>query len=161
MLDDEVVWWAVRCWAAWDGQVDGAESDFAVSLRRHALRLVRRQQPWMTKELVGPKTGMAARMIRERLSDPDDPLYYECYLDKMSTWPYKDPVGAVRAGTDAEQAYFEDIHVLQDGQAVPIQEAANSEILGALSGKWGKFRFHYDREYSSEFTGLLDEFGVC
>ena len=161
MLDDEVAWWAIRRWAAWDGRVDGADNSFADSLRRHSLRLVRRHAPWKTVELEGAQIKGATALVKKLQSDPEEPLKYECYLDKMTAWPYKDPSVAVRAGADAEQAYFEDIHVLQDGRAVPIQEAGKSEILGALSGQWGKFRFHYDREYSSEFTGHLKAFGVC
>lgn len=78
----------------------------------------------------------------------------------MTAWPYKDPALAVRAGADPEQAYFEDIHVLKDEQAVPILEGEKSPILTALAEKWSELRFHYDRKYSKDFARLLKKFGV-
>ncbi len=162
MLDDEVAWWAIRRWAAWDGKIDGAKSSLANSLRRHSLRLVRRQEPWKTVKLdSSKKLACATRLVNELHHNRDEPLKYECYLDKMTTWPYKDPAVSVRTGTDPEQAFFEDIHVLKDNQAVSIQEFSKSDILSALSERWGEYRFHFDRKYHKEFTGLLKEFGVC
>jgi len=104
----------------------------------------------------------ATSLIREITADKDNPLRFECYLDTMSTWPYKDPAAAVRHGTDPEQAYYEDIHVLGKGnRAVPIREAEDTKILGALAERWDERRFHFDRKYTTEFTGLLTKFGVC
>lgn len=77
----------------------------------------------------------------------------------MSTWPYKEPASRIRRGEDAEQAYFEDIHVVKKRIAVPIQEEESSKILDALAVPWSEQRFHYDPEFSKEFAGLLQLLG--
>jgi hypothetical protein len=78
----------------------------------------------------------------------------------MSTWPYKEPARRVRRGGDPEQAYFEDIYVVEDGVAIPIQEAEESGILNALAEPWAEHRFHFDPKYFEEFTRHLSVFGI-
>ncbi len=162
MLDDEMMWWALRCWAGCSVPTNGPRTQLAEALRRHSLRLVRRLKPWKTIRLSNSSALRAATSLRNKLRrDEGNPLRYECYLDTLAKWPYKDPAAAVRGGADAEEAYFEDIHLVQNGHAVPVREAEDTPILGALAEKWAEYRFHYDRSFSTEFAGLFHEFGIC
>lgn len=161
MLDDEVIWWALRRWAKWSEPPRGGDPQLVETLRRHSLRLVRRSKPWITVPLTdGEMLRGAAALDKELRRDQENPLRHECYLDTMTTWPYKDPAAAVRAGADLEQAYFEDIHVLKGKRAVPIQEAEDTPILGALAVPWEQRRFHYDREFDKEFRRLITKYGI-
>jgi HD superfamily phosphohydrolase len=51
LLDDEVMWWAIRRWAVWKPTLKPDRQALADALGRHSLRLVRRQRPWRTRRL--------------------------------------------------------------------------------------------------------------
>jgi len=161
LLDDEVMWWAIRRWAVWKPALEADRHALADALSRHSLRLVRRQHPWRTRRLrTSQELRQAASLVEELRGNRDDRLRFEWHLDTMSTWPYKEPARRVRRGEDPEQAYFEDIHVVKDGEAVPIQEAEESGILNALAEPWAEHRFHFDPKYFEEFTGHLRMLGL-
>lgn len=100
----------------------------------------------------------------QRYIEGKDGLRFECYLDEMTIWPYKDPAFYVRKrdGKDHEDSYFKDIYLLdEEGLARPIQEDDESPVLKGLSEEQIEYRFHYDRSHKEEFAGLLKKFGVC
>lgn len=162
LLDDEVLWWALRRWAVWEPPPSFPNKAPAEALTRHCLRLVRREKPWKTVRLKDSTMIRQATNLYKRISaDEENPLRYECYLDTMQTWPYKEPARAVRGGADPEEAYFEDIYVLGvNGHAVPILEGVESPVLNSLAERWVERRFHYDRRFEGEFAGLFNEFGI-
>lgn len=162
MLDDQVVWWALRQWAVWPDKSARRDDKLVENLQRHGLRLVRRSRPWKMVPLTTPQQQRGATELHKELTrDEGNTLQFEYYLDEMTCLPYKDPAVAIRYGADPEQAYFEDIHVLEDGAAVPILDAQKSSVLEALSETRTEPRFYFDREYSKEFDGLLSKYGIC
>lgn len=162
MLDDEVVWWALRRWAA-GAMESGCDPVLGAALRRHALRLVRRQKPWRTvPELEGVR-GLGAEKLIQHLSEEGNPLRFECHLDKLEDLPYKDiryPV-AEEDSAELEQRFFREVFLLRrDGSVGPLSRGSPSPILGALMNRVLVWRFHYDSDFEEEFSGLFKEFGV-
>ena len=161
MLDDDVMWWALRRWAVGDGSPAGNEP-LARALQRHAKRLVRRHRPWKTEDLPDQEKVVRAKRLCKRLADSEDPLQFECYIDNLDDLPYKDYRYLHRASGDDEQAFFREIFLLQkDRRAEPLSECSKSPILEGLMKGHRLCRFCYDREHSEEFSGYLRKYGVC
>ena len=163
MLDDEVVWWALRRWAV--GSVtSGCDPALGAALRRHALRLVRRQKPWRTLDALDGKKGLEAQKLIDSLISDGNPLRFECHLDKLVDLPYKDIWYPVReeGSPDPEQAFFREVFLLKrDGSVVQLSSEGLSPILEALMKGTRLHRFHYDPVFEKEFAGLFRKFGVC
>ncbi|MCH8252639.1 MAG: HD domain-containing protein [Planctomycetes bacterium] len=155
MLDDDVVWWALRGWAAWDGNVPGNEQD-GRSLARHALRLVRRHQPWATVKLDENQFIRAGKFVKN-LENECNPLRFECFIDRFEDLPYKDYRYLRHEESDEEQAFYREIFIVDSGNPPKrlSELAANSPVLSALMTEREVCRFHYDREKKKDFSGLL------
>jgi HD superfamily phosphohydrolase len=162
LLDDEVVWWALRRWAVWSPQRQGEVGPDAKALQRHALNLVRRRPPWKTVPLLAEEQITGAVQLVQELTRKCDPLMHECYLDKMEVLPYKEPAGMMSRGADPEEAFYGDIFLIDaDGEAQSIRSRGGGGVLQGLAKPWRECRFHYDRKFSAKFTRLLRKYGVC
>ncbi len=164
MLDDEVMWWALRCWAVWDGvaSVPQESRALAEALTRHAMRLVRRDRPWKTVNLKGAMPITRAKRLVTTLQRRCDPLAYECYVDDLTKSPYKPWGSAKREGSSDPEALRGEICVVSRGGDVgPLSETPDSHIIKSLMDEQSLCRFHYDRHFHDEFSGPLSSFGVC
>jgi len=130
LLDDEVLWWALRRWAVWENLPE-VKGDLAGALKRHALRVVRRHKPWCTVMIENVKSIAAAGNLIQDLGE--DPLRFECYVDNLADLPYK-PYGHMRReGRDDMQALHAEISVVNAaGEVVPLSEVRESHIVEAL-----------------------------
>lgn len=159
MLDDEVMWWALRRWAAWSSRPDEPDG-LPEALKRHATRLVRRKEPWQSEEIEGPSV-LGAQALIDDLVAKDDALRYECCIDDLAELPYKAYRYPSSKAADDEQTFFKEIFLLDSkGGTVPLSKK-ESAVLDGLSEESHVFRFHFDRRFSKEFRGLLKKFGVC
>ncbi|MCH8241143.1 MAG: HD domain-containing protein [Planctomycetes bacterium] len=160
MLDDEVFWWALRRWAAWSGKAPNKGS-LQESLKRHALRLVRRSVPWKTEEFDLPRIASAKALLRH-LEKEKSPLLFECHVDRLVDLPYKDTRYFSREEFDDEEAFFREIFLIRrDNSTIPLSKIPDLPILEGLTKQLVVYRFHYNREFSKEFAGLMKKFGVC
>ncbi len=169
MLDDEVMWWALRRWAAWHAFPSDDTATLARALSRHSLRLVRRQTPWTRRNLEQNKMRHALDLVAS-LKKEGNPLQYECLVDHLENLPYKDYRHPVRnksqgnknpEGERGEQAYFVEICLFNGKEAEPLSEIQNSPFLRAMGEELQLCRFYYDRSFADDFAGLFKEFGVC
>ena len=161
LLDDEVMWWALRRWAVWEN-VPEVAGDLAGALKRHALRLVRRHTPWRTKSLIGKPIFLAKNRLVADLEDRSDPLRFECYLDDLATVPYKPYKRMKREGKQDLQAIQSEICLIDCNQEVEfLSDSKSTHIVEALKDDHGICRFHYDPKFSREFAGPMKKFGVC
>lgn len=162
-LDDEVMWWALRRWATWDGPA-GSDGALARALKDHSLRLVRRHQPWAFIEVKEGEPWIAALQFYERLIKEDNPLQYECFLDTLEDLPYKDfryliQTGKGKGASD-EAGFFGDIFgeiylVGPDDKAERLSKYDKSPILAGLAQEFKLYRFYFNRRFSEEFAGHL------
>ncbi len=161
MLDDEVMWWALRVWATMGQPTDAHLRKPLAALKRHSLNLVRRRPPWKHKTLEKPEHLGGAIELITTLRNDNNPLLFECDLDGMTCLPYKDLMPKIGQKGGPEETYFKSIFLLRrDGSAAPMA-SEDAPVLGSLKDELRVDRFFYDRKYSEEFAGLMREFGVC
>ena len=164
MLDDEVTWWALRRWAAWKSPPStGRGKKLARALLRHALRLVRRDEPWGMYPLKTRGDNYGVEKLVKQLDGDKDMLAYECFVADDSLLPYKDlDVSLAKAGEDNEEAHYDAIFLLaKDGSMREHGEDHGEPLIEALTKERSRYRFFYDRKYEQEFAGLLKDRGVC
>lgn len=168
MLDDEMMWWTLRQWAVWESLPGGTDRERVSALKRHALRLVRRNTPWRSVDLDQEKALHLKKWLSSR--DEDDPAIFECCLDAMEDLPYKNLqyLAAKSEESEEEDAFFGEIFVIKkDGSPARLSRVEPSPmkpVLDAFTEKAQLFRLHYDEDFpkkSREFSGLLTKFGVC
>lgn len=162
MLDDEVMWWALRKWAAWKSSVRGNNKQLVEALKRHSLNLVRRRRPWKSIELSKEKHKFAEELVKE-LIEKKDKLRFECFVDSLHDLPYKDLTYSVKPDADPEQDFFKEIFLV-DKEGITDRlsnKMIDSPILRALNEEIDVYRFYYDRKFSKKFDGLLTKYGVC
>ena len=84
----------------------------------------------------------------------DGQLEFECYIDTLEDLPYKDYWSLRRqARDDEERALLGEIFLVDRvGKVDRLAEATESPIVQALTKPLQVSRFHYDREFSEEFT---------
>ncbi len=166
LLDDEVMWWALRRWATWEGIPTGGDGELANALKDHSLRLVRRLQPWDFVEVKEGEPQLAALQLYDRLVADDHPLQYECFVDKLEDLPYKDFRYLVEArkgkGPSAEASSFGEIYLVgPDDKAERLSKYDKSPILAGLAQEFKLCRFYFNRTFAKEFAGQRQKFGVC
>lgn len=161
LLDDEVMWWALRRWASWEVDPKRNSHGLGSKLRQHCLDLVRRRQPWGFKVVPKGEQTLAATRLVERLMNKDDPLQFECYIDRLDDLPYRD-YRYYRKGQleNDEQNFFREIYVVEDGIPRRLSEK-QSPMIDALLERLEVCRFYFNRKLEQEFAGLLNEFDVC
>lgn len=169
-LDDEVMWWALRRWATWDGTAHGSDRALVQTLKDHSLRMVRRHQPWAFIEVKEGEPWFAALQFYERLVKDDNALQYECFVDTLEDLPYKEFRYLIQTGKSKgagdEAGFFGDIFgeiylVGRDCKAERLSQYDKSPILSGLAQEFKLCRFYFNRKFEKEFTGLLQKFGVC
>jgi HD superfamily phosphohydrolase len=161
LLDDEVMWWAIRRWASWVPPTTVAHASFATALKEHSLRLVRRHEPWRHRPIPSGEPLLAATRLYQRLVEKDDPLQYECFVDTLADLPYKDYRHYQLAGGGNERSFFQEIFVVRNGVAERLSKSENTPILEGLTREVEVCRFYFNRKFEKEFTGQLKKFGVC
>lgn len=162
LLDDEVLWWAFRRWAASDVAAPRARWSALAALKKHSLRLVRRQTPWSQVPVGKGEPMFAAIQLLERLASEDNPLQYECFVDTLEELPYKDFQHYQRGGKGTESSFFNEIHIVDKEKAQRLSSLTEgSPVLEGLSRRTDFCRFYFNREFEREFAGLRVKFGVC
>lgn len=167
LLDDEVLWWALRRWAVWkpDRLAPVANVALAEALSHHALRLVRRQQPWKFEE-VRRENVQHAPVLFKHIDKVRPELRFECYLDTLDDSPYKDHQFLTSSRRDQgageeEESFFRGIFLLTADGPEELSQADTSPIMEGLAKKTKRYRFYFDRRFLKDFSGLLHKFGVC
>ena len=165
MLDDEVTWWALRRWAACKSfPATGRSKEIAEALQRHALRLVRRDEPWGMCPLKAPQDIFGVEGLVKQLGSGSDKemLAYECFVSDDAFLPYKDlGVSLAKAGED-EEGYYNAIFLLaKDGSMREHGEDHGEPLIEALTKERSRCRFFYNREHKEEFARRLKDRGVC
>lgn len=164
MLDDEVTWWALRQWAAWKSPPSRGQSrKLAEALQRHALRLVRRKEPWGMYPLKTREDNYWVHKLVKQLHDNKDMLAYECFVADDSLLPYRDlGVSLAKAGRDNEDAHYDAIFLLEkDGSMREHGDDHGEPLIEALTKVRTRNRFFYDRDCKQKFTRLLKAHDVC
>ncbi len=159
MLDDEVVWWAMRRWAQVPVGRDSSNGPLKSALRRHALNLIRRKNPWRTHVLNHDQYFNAETLVRS-LRDDRDSLVFECYADDVKILPYKDMEYSTAGGAD-DDSRLSEIHLVKDDETVRLSTIIDPTMLEFLSRKQAMFRFHHDRKFDSRFARHMKRYGVC
>jgi len=161
LLDDGVAWLALRRWATWKQRLPRArlQKDRAGALQRHALRLVRRERPWDWRPI--RQEDIVRINAMAELHDESGSLKYECCVDDGKMLPYKDLRVSLEKSSDKEQAFFEEIFLLEDnGKTCRLGARENEPIVQAFTKQVDQCRFFFDRRFSKEFAGLLGRAGV-
>jgi len=167
LLDDEIASWALRRWAAWQPLKGKSESPNMLALKRHALKIVRRQQPWQTVEILSEENFAAATLLVRDLRESDNPLYFECSIDDGNFLPYKNLLFRtqdVRSEGDEEELFYrtlDGIYLIdRHGNTVSLEKSGSDPILEALAKQTVRYRFYFDRAKKKTFTKLLKNCGV-
>lgn len=161
MLDDEVLWWALRRWAVWRDWPSGERATLGAALQYHSLRLVRRHQPWRMREIKGDKIIDFQKLSRH-LERTRSALRFECFVDVLEDLPYKDFEGLRLArGVDSDDAFFKEIFLVDEsGTPKRLAAAGGSPIIEGLQKHLAVSRFYYDPRFKEEFAGLFVKFGL-
>lgn len=160
-LDDGVIWLALRQWATWKQGLPRArlQKDCARALQHHAMRLVRRKRPWDWKP-ISQEDIVRINAIAE-LRDEKRALRYEWWVDDGKMLPYKDLGVSLEKSSDKEQAFFEEIFLLEENEKTcRLGGRENEPIVQAFKKQVYQCRFFFDRRFSKEFAGLLGRAGV-